>query len=76
MRVDGKELSFKVCVVVEPDGEGFHAYCPALKGLHVSGDTPAEAVRNAADAACAYIESLIKHNDPLPVGCQEPMSLS
>jgi len=56
----------RVRVVVEPDGEGFHAYCPALKGLHAPGATEAEALANAGDAALAYIESLIKHGDPIP----------
>jgi len=61
-------LEFRVSVVIEPDGEGFHAYCPALKGLHVYGDTEEEAKRNVEDAASAYFESLIKHKDPIPVG--------
>jgi len=61
-------LDFLVSVVVEPDEAGFHAYCPALKGLHVSGSTKEEALNNVNTAACAYIESLIKHKDPIPVG--------
>lgn len=48
-------------IAVEPDESGFHAYCPALKGLHVSGSTEKEALQNAKDAATAYLESLIKH---------------
>ena len=61
-------LDFCVSVVLERDGDEFHAYCPALKGLHVSGTTEKEAISNAKDAACAYLESLIKHKDPIPVG--------
>ena len=61
-------LGFRIEVIVEPDETGFHAYCPALKGLHVGGDTEAEALKNARDAALAYLESLIKHHDPIPVG--------
>ncbi len=61
-------LEFRVSVVVEPDDADFHAYCPALKGLHVSGNTEEEAIQNAGDAASAYLESLIKHKDPIPVG--------
>ena len=61
-------LDFLVTVVIEPDENGFHAYCPALRGLHVSGSTKREAVSNANKAVCAYIESLIKHKDPIPVG--------
>lgn len=60
--------TFKILIVVEPDRDEFHAYCPALKGLHTCGATEEEAVNNAADAAIAYLESLIKHGDPIPIG--------
>ena len=59
-------MTFVVDIVVEPDDEEFHAYCPALKGLHVAGDTREEALFNAIDAAVLYLESLIKHHDPIP----------
>ncbi|MBM3148493.1 MAG: type II toxin-antitoxin system HicB family antitoxin [Chloroflexi bacterium] len=61
-------IEFQVNIVVEPDKDGFHAFCPALKGLHACGDTEHEALSNARDAAIAYIQSLIKHGDPIPVG--------
>ena len=57
-------------VVVEPNEIAFHAYCPALKGLHTCGDTENEAIQNAKDAATAYLQSLIKHGDPIPVGIE------
>ena len=61
-------IEFRIEVVIEPDDSGFHAYCPALKGLHTCGDTEEEALRNARDAATTYLQSLIKHGDPIPVG--------
>ena len=61
-------IEFRIEVVIEPDEVGFHAFCPALKGLHVSGDTEDEALQNARDAAIAYLQSLMKHGDPIPVG--------
>ena len=61
-------ITVAVQIVVEPDDSGFHAYCPALRGIHVSGDTEQEAVRNASDAVIAYLHSLIKHGEPIPVG--------
>jgi predicted RNase H-like HicB family nuclease len=64
-------IEFQVEVIVEPDDDGFHAYCPALKGLHTRGDTEQEAVDHARDAAIAYIESCIKHGDSIPIGTQE-----
>ncbi|MBI2850898.1 MAG: type II toxin-antitoxin system HicB family antitoxin [Chloroflexi bacterium] len=62
------KLGFRVQVIVEPDDKGFHAYCPALKGLHTYGDTRIEAVQNAKDAVEVYLKSLIKHGDPIPLG--------
>ncbi len=61
-------VGFKIEIMVEPDDGAYHAYCPALKGLHVGGDTEEEAVKNARDAAIAYLESLVKHGEPIPVG--------
>ena len=61
-------IGFRLEIVVEPDDNGFRAYCPALKGLHTCGDTEEEALSNASDAAEAYLRSLIKHGDPIPVG--------
>jgi len=61
------KIGFKVEICVEPDGDGFHAYCPALKGLHTCGDTEPEALAHAVDAAKAYIQSILKHGDPLPI---------
>ena len=61
-------LSLTITVVVEEDGSGYHAYCPALEGVHVYGDTCEEALENSKDAVVAYLDSLVKHNDPLPVG--------
>ena len=68
MHGDKPIIGFKVEVVVEPDEDGFHAYCPALKGLHTCGDTKEEALENAKDAAIAYLQSSIKHGDSIPVG--------
>jgi predicted RNase H-like HicB family nuclease len=60
-------MVFKVHIIIEPDEDRFHAYCPALKGLHVDGSTKEEALENAKEAAIAYLQSLIKHGDPIPI---------
>ena len=59
---------FNFSVVIERDGKSFHAFCPGLKGLHVDGSTEQEALQNAAAAVKAYIASLVRHGDALPVG--------
>lgn len=65
---DDVVIQFTINIIVEPDDDEFHAFCPALKGLHVGGHTEEEAVRNAVDAGIAYLESLIKHREPIPLG--------
>lgn len=59
---------FKIQAVIERDGDGFHGYCPALRGLHTCGETPELAKQHLADAVLAYLTSLKKHGDPIPVG--------
>jgi predicted RNase H-like HicB family nuclease len=66
-----KMLRINIGIVVEPDNGGFHAYCPGLKGLHVDGATEEEALKNARNAAHAYLTSIVKHNDPIPLGIVE-----
>lgn len=70
-----RTIKVSIRFVVEPDDGRFHAYCPELKGLHVDGATEEEAFENARKAAEIYIMSLIRHNDPLPVGSQGELSL-
>ena len=63
-----KMLKIKITVQVEKDGDSFYAYCPGLKGLHVDGATEDEAINNAVEAAGLYVSSMMRHNDPLPIG--------
>ena len=62
-----KALTLEITFHIEKDGQVYFAYSPTFPGLNVEGDTEDEALENAKDAAIAYIRSLIKHNDPLPV---------
>ena len=63
-----KMLKVSIAVEVEKDGDLFYAHCPGLKGLHVDGATEEEAVQNAVEAASLYVDSILRHNDPLPIG--------
>lgn len=67
-RITPPTLTLRLSVIVEPDEGGFHAFAPALRGLHADGTTDEEAVRNLAGDLPAYLESLIKHGEPLPIG--------
>lgn len=61
-------LSLRVNAVVEKDGEDYHAFAPAFKGLHVDGATPEEALQNLCKGINLYIQSLVKRGDSLPIG--------
>jgi antitoxin HicB len=54
-------------VMIEPnDPDGYLVTCPALPGLVTQGDSLDEAYSNAADAIEGYLQSLIKHGEPIP----------
>jgi len=61
-------IILRISIEVESDEDGFHAYCPVLKGLHTWGNTEEEAANNAVEASLAYLESIMKHGEPFPVG--------
>lgn len=71
-----KRIAFRALIVIEPDNGQYYAYCPALDGLHVGGSTEEEALRNAKDAAIAYLKSLLKHGDPIPLGIESEVETS
>ena len=57
----------KFVITLEEDEDGFIvASCPALPGCHSQGMDREEAVANIAEAIQAYIESMIKHGEPVP----------
>lgn len=69
MREGGRApIKLRIVIDVETDEDGFHAYCPILKGLHTYGNTEEEAVNNAVEASLAYLESIIKHGESFPTG--------
>lgn len=63
-----REIKIQVRVVVDRDGDGFHAYAPDLKGVHATGDTEQEALSAAKEGVSLYVQSLVKHNESIPVG--------
>ena len=67
VKVNTKELKFKIPMIIEPDGEGFYAHSPALPGLLVGGDTKEEALQNARDGAIALLRSMVRDGDPIPL---------
>jgi antitoxin HicB len=56
---------FNIVLRPEPEG-GFTAIVPVLPGCVTYGRTLSEAKNMVRDAISAYIESLKKHNEPIP----------
>jgi predicted RNase H-like HicB family nuclease len=55
-------------VVVEPDGDAWYAYCPALKGYGAVtwGETRAEALRHVREVVEVVVAELVEDGEPLP----------
>ena len=61
-------MTYNFKVLVEPDGNRWHAYCPALvsAGAATWGYTRAEALRNIQDVARMVVDSLVEHGEAMP----------
>ena len=62
--------SYRVLFERDEDGK-FTATVPELPGCISFGDTRDEALQNIKEAIEAYIESLQKHNEPVPPSIHE-----
>jgi excisionase family DNA binding protein len=60
----GCEYIFEV--VIEPDEDVYHAYCPVLDGCHSSGDTETEAFRNIQEAVKLHLDVMIEDGKAIP----------
>jgi predicted RNase H-like HicB family nuclease len=59
-------------ILIEQDEDGIFAVeCPSLPGCISQGNTRKEALKNIQDAIKGYIESLEKHNEPIPPSIEE-----
>jgi len=62
----------KYRIFIEQDEDGiFVAQCPSLPGCISQGNTRKEAIENIQDAIRGYLESLDKHNEPIPPSIDE-----
>ena len=50
----------------DEDGGGWFVQIPALPGCMSDGETQLEALEMIEDAKRGWIESALKHNDPIP----------
>ena len=64
----------KYRIILEQDEDGmFVAECPSLPGCVSQGKSRKEALDNIQDAIKGYLESLKKHNEPIPPSIEEEM---
>ena len=57
----------KYRILIEQDEDGVYiAECPSLPGCVSEGRTRKEALENIQDAIKGYLESIRKHNEPVP----------
>ena len=62
----------KYRIIIEQDEDGiFVAECFLLPGCISQGKTRKEAIENIQDAIKGYLESLKKHNEPIPLPITE-----
>ena len=60
-------MKTSVTVVIESDGEQFHAFCPALPGIHSNAPTVEEARDRTIPAIERYLDFLDEQGGPNPV---------
>ena len=59
-------------ILIEQDEDGvFIAECPSLPGCVSDGRSRKEALESIQDAIKGYLESLKKHNEPIPPSIEE-----
>jgi len=63
-------MKFRITVQKDEDGI-FVAECPILPGCISQGNNRKEALDNIQDAIEGYLESLKKHNEPIPPSIDE-----
>jgi predicted RNase H-like HicB family nuclease len=64
----------KFRVIVEQDEDGCYvARVPGLPGCISQGRTRKDALRNIKEAMESYIESLKRHNEPIPPPIEEEL---
>jgi len=64
MNITHKDYHFTA--IVERDEDGYHAFCPDLRGCHTQGDTYEQALANIKDAIKLYVDDMIECGEQVP----------
>ncbi len=56
--------TYQVPVVVERDGEGYHVFCPSIRGCRSHGATYEEALERIQDAIRLNLELMQERGEP------------
>lgn len=69
--------SYTFKVVVEPDGDRWHAYCPALAdhGAATWGNTKEEALKHIEEVVQMVVEELAEEGTTIPVIANEAVEV-
>jgi len=61
-------MVYRYRVILEPEEEesGYAVWVPALPGCLSQGETKEEALANIQEAIQCYLESCLKHGEPIP----------
>ena len=65
---DAGKTTYTYSVVVEPDEDAWHAWCPALQGYGAAtwGTTRAEALRHIHEVVAIIVAELIEDGEAVP----------
>ena len=67
INIQNHSFIMKFRAVIQQDEDGmFVAECPSLPGCISQGKSREEALENVRDAIKGYLESLKRHNEPIP----------
>lgn len=70
-------MTRRYTVILHPDSEqgGYTVTVPALPGCLTEGDTLEEALVMVKEAILGYLESLVKHGEPIPEEREHPQAV-